>query len=156
MGQGDQGREVGHISELKAMIDDGQGGAGKNRGKGETRRQEMGPCDWLDGGWLMGRFYPIHQPRVRPLLETGLAFLSLLLLCPHQPAHLSAQSHSTLKAQVSPPPRGILIVPSPVLIIRVFCVSSLPSNSNSHPPLCCANQETSQEAPSQHQVTFRS
>ena len=93
----------------------------------------MGPCDWLEGGWFTGWFYPIHQPRVRPLFETGLAFLSLLLLCPHQPAHLSAQSHSTLKAQVSPPPGGILIVPSPVLIIRVFCVSSLPSNSQFPP-----------------------
>lgn len=55
----------------------------------------------------------------------------------------------------APSPGDIPIIPSLVLIIRTFCVSPCPSNTDSFQPLCCSNQETPQKAPSQHQLTFR-
>lgn len=140
------------------MTDDG---TREGQGKAEERQEETGGrVPWLvrwEGG---GGSWEVSISSVSSwgwgLLEADLGFLSMILLCLHQPAYLSAQSHTTLKTRMSPPWGGIPITPSPVLIIRTFCTSPHPSNTDSIQPLCCANQETPPKAPSQHQLTFRS
>lgn len=98
------------------MTDDG---TREGQGKAEEReKQEVGSHDWLDDrvvvvhGMLLSHLSALVGGQGWGLLEADLGFLSVTLLCLHQPASLSTQPHITLKTQMSPP-RGVSSSSSP-------------------------------------------
>lgn len=115
-GSGTLKHEVGAHLQTQTVTDDG---TREGQGKAEEReKQEVGSHDWLDDrvvvvhGMLLSHLSALVGGQGWGLLEADLGFLSVTLLCLHQPASLSTQPHITLKTQMSPP-RGVSSSSSP-------------------------------------------
>lgn len=109
-GSGTLKHEVGAHLQTHTVTDDG---TREGQGKAEGReKQEVGSHDWLDDrvvvvrGMFLSHLSALAGGQGWGLLEAALGFLSVILLCLHQPAYLSTQPHTTLKTRM-PPPRGI-------------------------------------------------